>query len=170
MSPDPVVIACDESGSEGENVTSAGHRVFVHASIAVGESEAAELMAQVRRLAPSQAPEYKADQILRPTAAAAASWLLAPDGPLTGRARVYLVEKDDFVVGKAVDRGNTVEFSFEQLEPLFGLVIGHTSALAKAYSVDVTDFEHQEADRDGWVVVHLRQHLEVQKRILGETA
>lgn len=103
MSPDSVLIGCDESGSEGENVTSAGHRVFVHAGVAVGESEAAELIAQIRRLAPSQAPEYKADQILRPTAAAAASWLLAADGPLADRALAYLVDKDYFVVGKVVD-------------------------------------------------------------------
>ena len=103
VSLDPVLIACDESGSEGENVTHAGHRVFVHASVAVGESESAEVMARVRRLAPSQAPEYKADQILRPMAAAAASWLLAADGPLAGRALVHLVDKDYFVVGKVVD-------------------------------------------------------------------
>lgn len=103
MSLDPVLIACDESGSEGENVTNAGHRVFVHASVAVGASESAEVMARVRRLAPSQAPEYKADQILRPMAAAAVNWLLAADGPLAGRALVYLVDKDYFVVGKIVD-------------------------------------------------------------------
>jgi len=68
------------------------------------------------------------------------------------------------------DGGNTVEFSFEQLEPLFSLVIGHTPALAMAYSVVLDDFEEQESDCDAGVVVHLRRHLEVQKRILGEAA
>jgi hypothetical protein len=68
------------------------------------------------------------------------------------------------------DGGNTVEFSFEQLEPLFSLVIGHTPALARAYSVALADFEHQESNCDAGGVVHLRQHLEVQKRILGEAA
>lgn len=68
------------------------------------------------------------------------------------------------------DDGNTVEFSFEQLQPLFSLVIGHTPTLARAYSVALPDFEHQGRDRDAVVVVHLRQHLEVQKRILGEAA
>jgi hypothetical protein len=68
------------------------------------------------------------------------------------------------------DGGNTVEFSFEQLEPLFRLVIGHTPALARAYSVAVADFEHPESDSDAGVVVQLRQHLEVQKRILGRAA
>lgn len=66
------------------------------------------------------------------------------------------------------DGGNTVEFSFEQLEPLFGLVIGHTSALARDYSIALADFDHQESDGDAEIVVHVRQHLEVQKRILSE--
>lgn len=68
------------------------------------------------------------------------------------------------------DGGNPVEFTFEQLEPLFGLVIEHTPALARAYSVELANFEHQESTRDAGVVVQLRQHLEMQKRILGVTA
>lgn len=68
------------------------------------------------------------------------------------------------------DDGNAVEFSFEQLEPLFSLVIGHTPALARAYSVALAEIEQQGADPDAGVVVHLRQHLEVQKRILGAVA
>lgn len=103
MPTEPVVIACDESGSEGENVTAAGHRVFVHASVALGADAARSVMDEVRSLAPSQAPEYKADQILRQAAAPAARWLLAPDGPLAGNALVHLVDKDYFVVGKVVD-------------------------------------------------------------------
>jgi hypothetical protein len=68
------------------------------------------------------------------------------------------------------DRGNPVEFSFHHLEPLFSLVIGHTQALAAAYSVSPADMEPQESDSDAGVVVHLRRHLEVQRRILGEAA
>jgi hypothetical protein len=66
--------------------------------------------------------------------------------------------------------GNAVEFTLEQLEPLFGLVIEHTPALARAYSVELANFEHQESAGDAGVVVQLRQHLEMQKRMLGETA
>lgn len=73
-------------------------------------------------------------------------------------------------VKELTDGGKTVEFSFEQLEPLFRLVIGHTPALARAYSVALPDFERQSSDSDAGVVVHLRQHLELQKRILGEAA
>ncbi len=103
MMIEPVVIACDESGAEGENVTAAGHRLFVHGSVDLTVAEAQAVMTEVRRLAPSQAPEYKADQVLRPAAAGAVEWLLSSGGPLTGQARVYLVDKDYFVVGKVVD-------------------------------------------------------------------
>ena len=99
----PFVIACDESGAEGENVTAASHRVFVYASVNLDIAEADAAMNQIRRLAPSQAIEYKADQILRPAAADAAAWLLSTDGPLAARASVYLVDKDYFVVGKVID-------------------------------------------------------------------
>jgi len=66
--------------------------------------------------------------------------------------------------------GNNVAFSFEQLEPLFDLVIGHTPALAKAYSPALTDFEQPRSDGEAGVVVQLREHLELQKMILGEAA
>lgn len=68
------------------------------------------------------------------------------------------------------DGGNAVEFSFEQLEPLFSLVIEHTAALARDYSVVPAGLEHQESGRDAGIVVQLRQHLEAQKKILGEAA
>ena len=95
-------IACDESGSEGENVTGAGHRVFVHASVDFTVAEAVSIVAEVRRLAPSQAPEYKSDQLMSRAGREALAWLLSPNGPLTGRAHAYLVDKDYFV-GKVVD-------------------------------------------------------------------
>ncbi len=96
------VIACDESGSEGENVTRAAQRVFVHGSVSLGAAEAADLLAEVRMRAPSQAPEYKAQQILRPEAVETLAWLLRSE-TLRGRARVYLVDKEYFVVGKVID-------------------------------------------------------------------
>jgi hypothetical protein len=96
-------ISCDESGSEGENVIAASHRVFVHASVDLDMAEATAVLDEVRRLAPSQAAEYKADQILRPSAAPAASWLLSAGGPLANRASAYLVDKDYFAVGKVID-------------------------------------------------------------------
>lgn len=98
----PEVIACDESGSEGENIVRAAHRIFVHGSVRLETAEAQDLLAEVRRRAPSQAPEYKAEQILRPEAAETLEWLLRGDG-LRGRARMYLVDKEYFAVGKVID-------------------------------------------------------------------
>jgi hypothetical protein len=95
------------------------------------------------------------------------------DAGRDGRLDAEIVDRliaDLDVVKAWSDRGNTVEFSFEQLEPLFSLVIGHTPVLAMAYSVVLDDSEEQESDWDAGVVVHLRRHLEVQKRILGEAA
>lgn len=60
-------------------------------------------MAEIRRLAPSQAAEYKSKQILRPSARPAQQWLLDTSGPLAGHAMVHLVDKNYFVVGKVID-------------------------------------------------------------------
>lgn len=68
------------------------------------------------------------------------------------------------------DGGNTVAFSFEQLEPLFRLVIEHTPALASAYSVPLPDVEVSGSKSDDGVVIQLRQHLEMQKKILDTAA
>jgi hypothetical protein len=62
------------------------------------------------------------------------------------------------------DEGNAVEVSLEALEPLLRLVINHTPALAAAYSVELDTAGSD--DSDG-VVVQLREHLRMQKRILG---
>ncbi|MGY1608745.1 hypothetical protein [Geodermatophilus sp. SYSU D00700] len=69
-----------------------------------------------------------------------------------------------------VDAGNKVAFSFEQLEPLFDLVIRHTPALARAYSVALTDWEHPDPGGGSGSVVQLREHLELQRKILSEAA
>jgi hypothetical protein len=97
------VIACDESGAEGENVYASEHRVFVHASVDLTLDEAAGVIAEVQRLAPTQASEYKSRQLLRPSGQKALDWLLAEDGVLVGRARAFVVDKDYFVVAKIVD-------------------------------------------------------------------
>lgn len=68
------------------------------------------------------------------------------------------------------EEGNAVSISFEQLMPLFELVIAHTPALAKAYSVELDDLEEQHASLEGGTIVHLRRHLETQRRILDGAA
>ncbi|MDQ3484742.1 MAG: DUF3800 domain-containing protein [Actinomycetota bacterium] len=101
MTDTETVIACDESGSEGENLTGAAHRVFVHASTDLTVDEATAVMHGARERAPTQAAELKAEHLLaRPDAV---GWFLAAGGPLDGRAVAHLVDKQYFVIGKVVD-------------------------------------------------------------------
>lgn len=99
----PVLIACDESGSEGENVVGARNRVFAHGSVNLDLSSAEAVISELRRRAPSQSVEYKSEQILRPNRRDVLLWLLGPDGPLSGHAHAYLIEKEYFAVGKVID-------------------------------------------------------------------
>ena len=98
-----VTISCDESGAEGENLTQSAHRVFVHASVDLTQTAAREVMSELRARAPSQAQEFKSEQLLQPRHRAALLWLLDPGGPLYGRAIANLVDKEYFVVGKVID-------------------------------------------------------------------
>jgi hypothetical protein len=68
------------------------------------------------------------------------------------------------------EEGNAVSISFDQLIPLFELVIAHTPTLAKAYSVELDDLEEQNASLGGGTIVNLRRHLEAQRRILDDAA
>lgn len=102
MSVDGYQIACDEAGSEGENVTSAHHPVFVHASVDLTVTESEDILERLRSVAPSQATEFKSEHLLR-AGGKGLPWLLSSGGPLDGRARAHLVDKDYFVVAKVVD-------------------------------------------------------------------
>jgi hypothetical protein len=98
------------------------------------------------------------------------AYVEAGPGGLLNAAIVDQLIVDLDKVKEWADAGNSVALSLEQLEPLFNLVIGHTPALAKAYSVALTDFEHPDSDGETGVVVQLREHLDMQKKILGEAA
>lgn len=96
------VIACDESGNEGENLTRAGSRVFAHASVDLTVDEADTLMSEIRKMTGSSAGEIKSSLLLQPENRDVLEWFLA-EQRLEGRTNVYLVEKDYFVCGKIVD-------------------------------------------------------------------
>ncbi|MFI6034989.1 hypothetical protein ACIBBD_12645 [Streptomyces sp. NPDC051315] len=96
-------VACDESGSDGENLTSGNTLVFAHASVRMPVEEAAGHVREIRDRIRSPAEEYKANHLLREKHRAVLEWLLAPEGPLYGRAYVHLVEKAFFVVDRAAD-------------------------------------------------------------------
>ncbi|WP_030954727.1 hypothetical protein [Streptomyces sp. NRRL S-481] len=95
-------IACDESGSDGENLTGGNTDVFAHAGVSLPLAEAASAVREIRDRIRSPAEEYKANHLLREKHRAVLEWLLAPEGPIHGRARVHLMEKTYFVVDRAV--------------------------------------------------------------------
>ncbi|WP_031487940.1 DUF3800 domain-containing protein [Streptomyces bicolor] len=96
-------VACDESGSDGENLTGGNTDVFAHASVRLPVESAAGHVREIRDRIRSPAEEYKANHLLREKHRAVLEWLLAPTGPIHGNARVHLIEKAYFVVDRAVD-------------------------------------------------------------------
>lgn len=78
----------------------------------------------------------------------------------------FIVDLDE--IKAFSEEGYEVKISLDDLVPLFGLVIAHTSKLAEAYDVELDDFDEQESDAEDRVVVSLRRHLEAQKTILAE--
>jgi hypothetical protein len=96
-------VACDESGSDGENLTGGNTDVFAHASVRLPVECAAAALREIRDRIRSPAEEYKANHLLREKHRAVLEWLLAPPGPVHGHAHVHLTEKAFFVVDRAVD-------------------------------------------------------------------
>ncbi|NUT29816.1 MAG: DUF3800 domain-containing protein [Streptomyces sp.] len=96
-------VACDESGSDGENLTGGNTDVFAHGSVRMPVDSAAAYVQEIRDRIRSPAEEYKANHLLREKHRAVLEWLLAPAGPIHGNAQVHLVEKAYFVVDRAVD-------------------------------------------------------------------
>ncbi|GCB43504.1 hypothetical protein [Kutzneria buriramensis] len=96
-------VACDESGSDGENLTGGNTDVFAHASVRLPVESAAASVQETRDRIRSPAEEYKANHLLREKHRAVLEWLLAPAGPIHGQAHVHLTEKAFFVVDRAVD-------------------------------------------------------------------
>ncbi|WP_405952493.1 hypothetical protein OG588_46035 [Streptomyces prunicolor] len=97
-------IACDESGSDGENLTGGNTDVFAHASVRLPVETAAAYVQEIRHRIRSPATEYKANHLLRDKHRAVLESFLDPAGPLRdGNAHVHLIEKTFFVVNRAVD-------------------------------------------------------------------
>lgn len=98
-----VVIACDESGYEGERLIGTTTDLFTHASVGLDPSSAARCVQQLRDAIRSPAREYGAGHVLRARHRPVLEWLLGPSGPLDGHARVFLVDKAFFLLGRLVD-------------------------------------------------------------------
>ncbi|MEV0713093.1 hypothetical protein [Asanoa sp. NPDC050611] len=107
MAAEPLDIACDESGYEGQQLVSSPTTVFAHGSVHLTWEAAADCMAELRARIRSPATEYKANHLLREKHRAVLVWLLGPDGPVHGRAHVLLVDKPRFllrqVLGQLID-------------------------------------------------------------------
>ncbi|WP_345618060.1 hypothetical protein [Streptomyces ziwulingensis] len=97
-----VEVACDESGSDGENLTGGNTDVFAHAGVRLPVAAAAASLGTIRERIRSPAQEYKANHLLREKHRAVLEWLLGPAGPLHGRAHVHLTEKTFLVVDRVV--------------------------------------------------------------------
>ncbi|MFD5230238.1 hypothetical protein ACFWJ5_17240 [Streptomyces qaidamensis] len=117
-------IACDESGSDGENLTGGNTDVFAHAGVSLSMASAAAAVGVIRDRIRSPAEEYKANHLLREKHRAVLEWLLAPDGPIHGQARVHLMEKTYFVVDRTLGLllGDAAEAAvlFRAGRPVFG--------------------------------------------------
>lgn len=97
-----IEIACDESGSEGERLTGGNTDVFGYGSALVDGDAAAACVAELRVRIRSPAMEYKANHLLRRKHRGALAWFLGADGPIAGRAHVYLVDKPFLLVTRVV--------------------------------------------------------------------
>ncbi|GAA1884334.1 hypothetical protein [Asanoa iriomotensis] len=104
MAAEPLDIACDESGYEGQQLVSSPTTVFAHGSVHLTRDAAAGTMAELRGRIRSPATEYKANHLLREKHRAVLVWLLGPGGPVHGRAHVLLVDKPMFLVRTLLDQ------------------------------------------------------------------
>ncbi|MBY0286198.1 MAG: DUF3800 domain-containing protein [Mycobacteriaceae bacterium] len=100
---DPIEIACDESGAEGENLIEGSARVFSLGSTDLTIREADELMHRLRAETGFGGRELKSSTLLKPRHLAATLELFSPGGALDGRAKVFLVDKAYMAVCKIVD-------------------------------------------------------------------
>ncbi|MFJ3230917.1 hypothetical protein [Streptomyces sp. NPDC086787] len=95
-------VACDESGSDGENLLGGNTDVFAHASVLLPMADAEACVREIRDRIRSPAQEYKANHLLREKHRAVLEWLLDPAGPVHGRAHAHLTEKAYLVVQRTV--------------------------------------------------------------------
>lgn len=99
----PIIsIACDESGNDGENLLAGGSPVFVHASVALSEARAQDLMDEVRRRTNSKSLELKSKTLLQSKHQGTAHCLLEQLSE-SDSAAIHLIHKRYFLVTKLFD-------------------------------------------------------------------
>jgi hypothetical protein len=96
-----VEIACDESGFSGTNLLDAPTPLFTHASVDLRIDEAGALMDKLRSGLGRSPTEVKSAHFLRsPQAGGVLEGFLTA---LSGRAHVYVIDKEYFLVTRIVD-------------------------------------------------------------------
>jgi hypothetical protein len=98
-----IEIACDESGSEGENLVSGDVCVFAHGSTDMSRSEAGELISLLQKQVGFEGRELKSSHLLSERHLKDTLRLFEPGGALDGRAKVSLTDKAYIAVCKVVD-------------------------------------------------------------------
>ncbi|GAA4265976.1 hypothetical protein [Frondihabitans peucedani] len=100
-------VVGDESGSDGENLSSATHRTFSYGTTALSIAEAQDVVVQTREALGStkaearQGSELKASKLFKKHRTVAES-LFLPGGPLAATSSVYLADKAKFLAGKMI--------------------------------------------------------------------
>ncbi|MBT1631035.1 DUF3800 domain-containing protein [Curtobacterium flaccumfaciens] len=100
-------VVGDESGSDGENLSQATHRMFSYGSTSLSRDDASEILRRTRRAIGSTSEEAVASSELKSSKLFAkhrkvAESLFEPNGPFDGQASVYIADKTKFLAGKMV--------------------------------------------------------------------
>lgn len=96
-------VACDESGSDGEQLLNGGP-YFVYAAVAVNDREAGLIVERLRAVTGAKAPELKFKDFKgRPGRREALRRLWGEEGALHGRCWAFVLEKEYAAVAKVID-------------------------------------------------------------------
>ncbi|MBP2454149.1 DUF3800 domain-containing protein [Mycolicibacterium lutetiense] len=102
-SGESVEIACDESGSDGENLVAGTSRVFAHGSTDLSLDEASRLIASLQSDIRFGGSELKSQRLLKGKHIGRTLRLFEPGGALHGRVKVSITDKAYMAVCKVVD-------------------------------------------------------------------
>lgn len=134
----------------------------VVATVAVGGAAVAVTRMRKRPAIPECVSEYKD------------SLSTYPDAVREGRLNSIIIDRliaalDTVVAYAAEDDSLTIDLSPQQAAMLVRVVVDSTEQLADENSIDLTRFqEHVPTSEDDDVIIDLRRHLEVQKRIFAD--
>jgi hypothetical protein len=99
-----VEIACDESGADGENLVQGISRVFAHGSTDLDFEAAAQIIDELQMAVKFTGAELKSAMLLKSTGRREKLLdLFAPAGPMSGRAKVVVIDKPFMAAAKVID-------------------------------------------------------------------